>query len=770
MYVVGTAPLNRGRILFFIAKMGPMYLKSLELNGFKSFAKKIHFDFTTPITAIVGPNGSGKSNVAESFRFVLGEQSMKSLRGKRTEDLIWNGSSHVAKAYRAHVALTFDNRTKLFPHIDFENITLERVVERNTVSEYRLNGSTVRLKDIIEMLSSAHIGMSGHHIISQGEADRVLSVNARERKEMIEDALGLKMYHYKKDESVRKLEKTAENIKEVESIRREIQPHLTFLGKQMERVKRAREMRAELLVRYVEYCARESAYLSHGTETLRRELVPLKEHSKRLDVERARYEKVLAGHDTKKSHTAELADCERQLRAARDERTHLDRELGRFEGMIAAEERVATRTGGTHAAVISAGEVLSFAESVVSELHEAEKNPPVAHALISALRERLTGFIARVRTVIKDARGAEAKQEIAPLRNARDATEKKMKHAQETEAKLADEYDALRMRIEREGNEGREAERTLFRLTTEQNEVEVAIARLAGREETLRIEGEELARDISEGRILAGVEVSSYASFTLPSDALTEERSEQAERKRAIERLKIRLEDAGGSGEDITKEFEEAKTRDAFLEREINDLHATAASLTKLIAELELTLAEQFSTGLQKINAEFQTFFALMFGGGDAVLTLIREKRIRRRDTDIEALMEVGMQEQEGDEETWEGIEIHVNLPRKRIRSLEMLSGGERALTSIALIFAMSQVNPPPFLILDETDAALDEANSRRYGDMIESLSKKSQLILITHNRETMSRAGMLYGVTMGSDGVSQVLSVNFEEAARVAK
>lgn len=99
-----------------------------------------------------------------------------------------------------------------------------------------------------------------------------------------------------------------------------------------------------------------------------------------------------------------------------------------------------------------------------------------------------------------------------------------------------------------------------------------------------------------------------------------------------------------------------------------------------------------------------------------------------------------------------------------------MLSGGERALTSIALLFAISQVNPPPFIILDETDAALDEANSRRYGDMIENLAKYSQLILITHNRETMSRAGVLYGVTMGGDGVSKLLSIQFEEAVAVAK
>ena len=117
-----------------------------------------------------------------------------------------------------------------------------------------------------------------------------------------------------------------------------------------------------------------------------------------------------------------------------------------------------------------------------------------------------------------------------------------------------------------------------------------------------------------------------------------------------------------------------------------------------------------------------------------------------------------------------DGIELSVNLPNKRVKGLEMLSGGERALTSIALIFAMSQVNPPPFIILDETDAALDEANSRRYGDMIAALAEKSQLILITHNRETMSRAGVLYGVTMGSDGISKLLSVKLDEAVAVAK
>src|SRR3970282_1197202 len=170
-----------------------MYLKSIELSGFKSFAKKNTFEFDSPISSIVGPNGSGKSNVAEAFRFVLGEQSIKSMRGKKGEDLIWNGSGDSPRANRASVKVVFDNLRKMFD-IDFPEVSIERVVHRDGANEYLINGSQVRLKDIIELLAKAHIGASGHHIISQSEADRIVSASPKERKAMIEDALGLKIY------------------------------------------------------------------------------------------------------------------------------------------------------------------------------------------------------------------------------------------------------------------------------------------------------------------------------------------------------------------------------------------------------------------------------------------------------------------------------------------------------------------------------------------------------------------------------------------------
>ena len=219
-------------------------------------------------------------------------------------------------------------------------------------------------------------------------------------------------------------------------------------------------------------------------------------------------------------------------------------------------------------------------------------------------------------------------------------------------------------------------------------------------------------------------------------------------------------------GADMLAEYKDMQERDEFLSREIEDMRKSAETLISLIGDLKEKLDSQFESGIEKINNQFEYFFTLMFGGGAASIYVFEEKR-KTKEYDPETGEEI---EIEDDEEPERGIEIKVNLPQKKIRDLAMLSGGERALTSIALLFAITQVNPPPFLVLDETDAALDEANSRKYGDMLENLSKLSQLVVITHNRETMSRAGILYGITTGGDAVSKLLSIKFDEAVAIAK
>jgi chromosome segregation protein len=368
-------------------------------------------------------------------------------------------------------------------------------------------------------------------------------------------------------------------------------------------------------------------------------------------------------------------------------------------------------------------------------------------------------------------------EELQSLAKEQSHLEKEIVEVEKKETKLIGEYEAIKQSIEAESKESREAEREVFRIVGEQRECENSLVRIDQELSVLERDRNEFKQELQEAVSLIGSGASMYFSFEIVNDGapisnkliVDEDRQVQKERRRNLEKLKIRLEEIGGVNTDVEKEYKEVKERDEFLVREVTDLEASIVQLEVLIVELTASLNEQFIAGIEKIGIEFNRFFTLMFGGGEAKLLRVKPKIKKVKSEDEELLDETGV-EYEDDENAQEGIELDVKLPNKRVRGLDMLSGGERALTSIALIFAMSQVNPPLFIILDETDAALDEANSRRYGDMIEALAQKSQLILITHNRETMSRAGILYGVTMGSDGISKLLSVKFDEALAVAK
>ena len=736
-----------------------MYLKSLEISGFKSFAKKATLNFTSPISSIVGPNGSGKSNVAEAFRFVLGEQSIKSMRGKRGEDLIFNGGGEGARVNRAGVKVVFDNSKKIL-NVDFSEVTLERVVHRDNSNEYFINGSPVRLKDIVELLAGAHIGASGHHIISQGEADRILNANIRERREMIEDALGLKIYQYKKIESQRKLEKTEENMKSVESLRREIAPHLKFLKKQVEKVEKVQQLREELRVVYKEYFKREETYLKSERTKIEGEKNPLAKELAELDKEIAEARKILENSKNRDAKSDELIAIEGALHKIRMEKDSIMREIGKIEGEISAGQRTISKEKEKQAKDEFKTVYLKDVEEIVKKIDILET--------IAEIKKLLFGFISIHKNQSDSTLVAEIEKDINTLNKKKSEFEISLKQLDESERTRTLEYNEFRQKIEREKDSNRDAEKNVFRIIARQNELRGVLNGLMTREDKLIIEEEAFKRELQDAYVLVGREIVEYKDLVLTEEA----RDKQIERQRNIEKIKIRIEDSGaGNSADILKEYKEVEERDIFLGRELTDLETSKQSLHNLIADLDARIDVEFKEGILKINAQFQQYFSLMFGGGNASLNVIREKRRKKRaDTDLplddaEIVEDVALEE-EGEE----GIEINVNLPRKKVKGLMMLSGGERALTSIALLFAVSQVNPPPFIILDETDAALDEANSRKYGDMIANLSQYSQLILITHNRETMSRAGVLYGVTMGGDGASKLLSIQFEEAVKVAK
>ncbi len=741
-------------------------LKRLEIVGFKSFAKKTLLDFSNAATAIVGPNGSGKSNVAEAFRFALGEQSMKSMRGKRSEDLIWLGSHATARSNRASVAIVFDNRRRIFPKLDFEEVSVERAVFRDGTSEYLINGTKVRLRDIHELLSSANIGETGHHIISQGEADRILLAHPRERRAMLEDALGLKVFEFKKQEAERKLEKTEVNVREVEALRREIAPHIRFLQKQVEKVERAEELMRELATLARVYFAVEEAYIDQEKKSAKSRKEEASERLAAAAAELAAFDERATTDSEGMKRSEAIRQAEREVDRLTSERGTLARELGRVEGGLGeAKKRSAAIAREPYVKVTR--EDLSTLREVVEEqagLHD-DAEPGAVRAALKALRAAVHAFFERYASPNDDYL-AEEENVVYQLENEREALMKKDKDLEGAIEKARSALMKARENALAHEETGREEKRRILGLAESKAKEDGAVVREEGRLRELQMLAEELERDRAEVLALAGAGAFSYEKIEL----LEEERRAQEDRKRQLERLKIRVEEAGGTGEDVKKEYQEATDRESFLTRELEDLAKSAEGLAGLIRELDEELTKTFGEGLAKVNHSFGEYFGIMFGGGSAKLILEEFDTEEEEEEDEYADEETTKKKNQEKSRRKPGIEISVNLPKKKVQSLMQLSGGERALTSIALIFAMSQVNPPPFLILDETDAALDEANSRRYGDMIEELAKRSQLIVITHNRETMSRAGILYGVTMGGDGVSKLLSVKFEEATAVAK
>ena len=823
-----------------------MRLKQIEINGFKSFGKKSTLSFTVPVTGIVGPNGSGKSNVVESFRFVLGEQSIKSMRGKSGADMIFRGggsrgaasgngvgssSSTAPKLSRASVAITFDNADKVFELVPFEEVTFMREIFADGTSRYTVNGTEIRLKQMAELLSAVHIGTSSHHIISQGEADGILRANARERREILEDALGLKVYHFRIRESENKLAKALDALKDVQSLRRELAPHLSFLKKQVEKAEKGKALRDELQGLWATYLLAEKSQLkkedgriADATDVVTRQRQQYQAQLDALPVDADKEsQQLLVDITAEKQHLLRVEQQRRQL----EQRT------SRLDGMIAMQRQMiqqqANQAHAVHAAHAMTGatqlrvavqppshgnhapepgivftiaeyqQLLTDLSNFITELRSStdisgtiETLERFAH-VVGKLKQRGQHAAPSVSSAVEapsaaivhrtDNGAAGMAHAIHETALELEALEKELRVLVEEEQDVRDRILHKEMLREQGLATSQKATETRYELRNGVNQCESELQVLAMAKRAFLERKASFEQELKEAGFLFGVQFFHTIESAVPFDEATLVPSVDIHAaKRAVDRLKIRVEEHAGIGNEVFAEYENAKERDEFLSKEMLDIETSVRNLEGIIVELKKILDEKFTHGVQVINERFGDFFKTMFGGGSAFLSITVERKRRRKNddesiADAEAIAggEAGDPSaeitDESDDRFFErGIEVHVNVPEKKVKDLQMLSGGERSLVSIALLFAVSQVNPPPFLVLDETDAALDESNSRKYGDMIEKLSEFSQLIVVTHNRETMSRAQVLYGVTLGADSASKLLSIRFDEAVKVAK
>ena len=804
----------------------------MTLQGFKSFARKTVLEFGKGITVVVGPNGSGKSNVSDAIKWVLGEQSMKNLRSKKSEDVIFVGSGSKAKAGMAEVSLELDNKDKIVP-IEYTDVDITRRVFRSGEGEYFLNNSKVRLLDITEILSKSGFGRSTYTVIGQGAIDRLITQTAQERLELFRDASGVKHYYFKKEQALKKFEESRENLLRVADILKELKPRLNNLEKQKKDAEQRKILSDELRDLQNKYYGSELKDFSgkideydkkyneitKETETIKKEVSTItkkleeralrsdqnQEHEIEMKLEQT--EKELQGLqdylleyvrknalivEKQKFYKDNLADFKKELNETikkieekeseieniKKEKIKLESELEKFVSLLNGLDEKGEKKSLEPKEIISKAkdslnkilktignnfdnieklksdiqDLINFLEEqekagstdIFAKRLEISKNVEKIRFEISSNNEKINNNL-EILNIYKNKendlldRVHESKEleDKKPEEKERQQIEGKINQLRQQKEEQKKELDSLKEKNRSLEGEFFEVEKSyrgkqdiIAQYKEELIRVEIELARLRTKEEDVKSEViENLGTD-------KGLEYISISSDQKPFFF-----SKMTELRRKLETIGgvIRAED--------NDEYKEVKERYDFLTSQSDDLRGALSLTKKVVLELEGKIHDQFREKFEKISSKFNYYFQKLFGGGTAKLILT-----------------------EGEAEEAIVIDIQAVPPGKRVHTLNTLSGGEKALTSVALLFAIFSVNPTPFCVLDEVDAALDESNSILFANLLAELASKMQFIVITHNRETMKRAKVLYGVTMDETKISKILSLKLEEAEKYSE
>lgn len=745
-----------------------MHLKRIEISGFKSFAQKTILEFEKEISAIVGPNGSGKSNVADAVRWAIGEQSMKALRVKKSENLIFSG--HTAGVGKAGVSLYFDNRDHALP-VDFDEVVISRRLYKNGDTEYFINESKVRLLDILEMLSRVGVNSKSYCVVSQGMADAILRASAEERRSIFEDAAGVKPYKIKRNEAIRKLELTEGNLSRVNDLLAEIKPRLAFLHRQAAKAEKIVIVKNELDENLKKWYAFTMNRFS----------------------------------DQKKAILKDLEGKDIVLKKAQDELNNLIKKMDEIKASSGnldnRQENLRNDLENVQIKIDSCIKNLAIYETKLKIEEEKKERPSVEAVAISIeyIKERISDIYSAINDMVElikkskddrprvenDINNIEAKTQelLNDINSGKVPIDKKIIEAERAEkakivaaltgdisrvkdifSKLNGEKENIRKDIEKEVSGDKERRSEFFALQGEINRAESAMYKARNEKQVVVIEETKINTRVED--LISEIKTEMGREFLVEVQKTAPEAINEYKVKEKIEKLKREYIQIGGIDPMVIAECKETDERYNFLAKESGDLELAIIDLRKVIVQLDEKIDEQFSAIFKKINFEFNKYFRLIFGGGSASLELFEIiPKINEESVDAASDQEG---EKEKSKKREKGISVKVSIPGKKIKDLETLSGGERSLTSSAILFAIIASNPPPFVVLDEIDAALDENNSQKIALILSELGNTSQFIVITHNRAMMRQAKTIYGVSMTDESISKIISVKIEETKTV--
>ncbi len=723
-----------------------MYLKSLEIQGFKTFAQKTIFVFLEPkdghggLTVIVGPNGSGKSNAADAIRWVMGEQSMRLLRGKSSEDVIFSGSGTRARSGFAEVTIVLENDSH--SEIAFQEIALTRRLDRDGRSEYEINGEVVKLSEVTLLLAQIGIAQRSYAVIGQGMVDQVLSASPAERKVFFDEAFGVRPFQLRREQALRKTDEAKRNLDQSRVLFAELLPRLEALRKQVAR----RDERANL---EQELKTLEERWYGSEWRRLRREAEQAEREARTIaDEERVLTQRLESlPTPTAASVAPEHPDIQplrEQISNLSREQRSLQEERGRAQTDLAVRKAKAEQSWSP----LPLSKIVERIQHVFKDIRLLSESsmaldPAELAARLRSVRETLATLLTELERPAPDvAKGVDTSDIEATLADiqAREhalvtqlrSCEVRVRELQQAERQAQTaQLEAERLRTQ--------LERDRFTLERRRSESAVVLARVDERRASLLEEVERFAPALPEQLELLADQAGDALDPSTPS---------------RLHRLRTQLEWVGSIPEETVIEFEQTRQRVEFMQSQMGDIEASLSDLDTLVAELDGTIANKRSSAFTALNDAFRAAAHELFGGGEAKLVEVQAE------PDIDP--ETGEVLAPADPHA--GIDILATPPGKRMKAVSLLSGGERALVSIALICAIMATNPSPFVVLDEVDAALDEANAKRFGEMLARMASRTQFIVVTHNRTTMSHSDAIYGVTMGEDGISHILSMKLEE------
>ena len=819
-----------------------MRLNSIKLSGFKSFVDPTSVTFPSSMSCIVGPNGCGKSNVIDAVRWVLGESSAKNLRSDSMTDVVFNGSSSRKPVSKASVELFFDNKEGRIggEFSSYSEISVRRSLELDGQSNYYLNGTSCRKKDITDVFLGTGLGPRSYAIIEQGMISQLVSAKPEEMRGYIEEVAGISRYLERKKETESRIKRTKENLSRLEDLREEISRLLYKLQRQAKAAEKYHELRkdetkAQLMLLGSKWRDVSSLLVAKEKEVKDQELKVEEVNSQKntSDSEiiklRAKQIELQTALDKVQqefySFGADISRTEQEISLKKDRVNEIAEKISTNKIQIDTRNREIEKLSENKS---SAQLEISAIENELKSLKENTDGPDTAEAekieglwliFITETKDILNNIVNSIGSIKSklsnndsvddDLREIESLQndlkklETEPnkltkltqdfLINASEGAkqqrinliEKTDKYA-ELQAKLASmnsEDSHISTKLQDLTQENRDLEEESKELTQPINEIQEKLDQLLSDrlkvEENLlesrkaieecnasihKIEREKIEKEqaaITLRELLENLRLERQASKIEQNNIekqveelegdLSKIKNELVNDKSVegysadLEAIELKISRLGAINLAAMEEYDQESKRKELLDEQHNELMQALETLERAITKIDKETRTTFKDTFDKLNQSLSQSFPKLFGGGHAELVML------------------------GDDLLTCGIGISARPPGKKNASVSQLSGGEKALTAIATVFAFFELNPAPFCLLDEVDAPLDDLNTMRFIDLVDEMSQRVQFVYITHNKISMEKSKHLMGVTMQEPGVSRMVAVDVDQAVEMA-